>query len=98
MFGGGGVQGTEDEVIHISCGKKLYDLTKNKYPPLWAQVRPPAHLMLAAWPDVLCVPRRRKFNSSAGPSRSNVKQHCSTAASHAGLPRSVSSGTWTLDL
>ncbi len=29
-------QGTEDEVIHISCGKKLLELCPNKATPLWA--------------------------------------------------------------
>lgn len=34
-------QGTNDEVIDISCGQKLASLIKEKwrYPPLWAQVR-----------------------------------------------------------
>eukprot|EP00197_Chlamydomonas_leiostraca_P005147 CAMPEP_0202876228 /NCGR_PEP_ID=MMETSP1391-20130828/28675_1 /ASSEMBLY_ACC=CAM_ASM_000867 /TAXON_ID=1034604 /ORGANISM="Chlamydomonas leiostraca, Strain SAG 11-49" /LENGTH=340 /DNA_ID=CAMNT_0049558033 /DNA_START=86 /DNA_END=1109 /DNA_ORIENTATION=+ len=31
------MHGTEDEVIHISCGQKLASLAKNKYPPFWAQ-------------------------------------------------------------
>lgn len=30
------MHGTEDEVIHFSCGQRLHDLCKNKYPPLWA--------------------------------------------------------------
>ncbi len=32
-------QGTEDEVIDISCAKKLASLAKNAVPPLWAKVR-----------------------------------------------------------
>lgn len=31
------MHGTEDEVIHISCGQRLHELAKNKVDPLWAQ-------------------------------------------------------------
>mmetsp|Transcript_12822 Transcript_12822/g.27721 ORF Transcript_12822/g.27721 Transcript_12822/m.27721 type:complete len:329 (-) Transcript_12822:518-1504(-) len=31
------MHGTEDEVIHISCGERLHQLCKNKVQPLWAQ-------------------------------------------------------------
>jgi hypothetical protein len=30
-------QGTEDEVIHISCAKRLHELAKNAVEPLWAE-------------------------------------------------------------
>ncbi|KAG2441395.1 hypothetical protein HYH02_009984 [Chlamydomonas schloesseri] len=30
------MHGTEDEVIHISCGKRLHELCPNKATPLWA--------------------------------------------------------------
>ena len=32
-----GVQGTEDDVVGISHGRKLHSLLQNPYPPLWAQ-------------------------------------------------------------
>ncbi|GAX81505.1 hypothetical protein CEUSTIGMA_g8933.t1 [Chlamydomonas eustigma] len=31
------MHGTEDEVIHFSCGVKLHELCKNKVEPLWAE-------------------------------------------------------------
>ncbi|GIL56377.1 hypothetical protein Vafri_11746 [Volvox africanus] len=31
------MHGTEDEVIHISCGKRLLELCPNKATPLWAR-------------------------------------------------------------
>ena len=31
------MHGTEDEVIDISCGKRLHELAKNPVEPLWAQ-------------------------------------------------------------
>ena len=31
------LQGTEDEVIHISCGQRLHELCKNPVEPLWAE-------------------------------------------------------------
>lgn len=31
------VQGTEDDIVDCSHGKKLYDLCKNKYDPLWLE-------------------------------------------------------------
>ena len=30
-------QGTEDEVIHVSCGQRLHELCKNPVEPLWAE-------------------------------------------------------------
>lgn len=31
------MHGTDDEVIHISCGKRLHELCKNAVEPLWAE-------------------------------------------------------------
>ncbi|EFJ47930.1 hypothetical protein VOLCADRAFT_74837 [Volvox carteri f. nagariensis] len=31
------MHGTEDEVIHINCGKRLWDLCPRKHQPLWAR-------------------------------------------------------------
>lgn len=55
------MHGTEDEVIHISCGKRLHELCKNPVEPLWAMGF--NHQNLEMCPDYL--PKLESFVAAA---------------------------------
>lgn len=56
------MHGTEDEVIHISCGQRLHELSKNKFPPLWAHGY--THQNVEMSPDYL--PKLQEFIARVG--------------------------------
>lgn len=51
------LQGTNDEIVNLSHGKRLWELAKDKYDPLW--VKGGGHCNLETYPEY--IKHLRKF-------------------------------------
>lgn len=54
------MQGTNDEIVDLSHGKRLWELSKDKYEPLW--VKGGGHCNLETYPEY--IKHLRKFINS----------------------------------
>ncbi|KAK4279845.1 hypothetical protein QN277_011556 [Acacia crassicarpa] len=70
------IHGTADEVVHWSHGKKLWELCKEKYEPLW--VRGGGHCNLELYPEF--IKHLKKFVHTIAKSKANAKGANATAA------------------
>lgn len=64
------MQGTDDEIVDFSHGKRLWELSKEKYDPLW--IKGGGHNNLESYPEYIKHLRKFIKNMEAHAKESNL--------------------------